>query len=211
MPRHVQTCFFFQNVQVAKRARDLDEQVLEEIFGEAAWVRALRGLWVCSCCRPPWLASSGRARGRGPGAWVSLSSKGSLATLGVSSLSGHGKFCFGSQFPVKERHPVDQRFLRGPSRWLTAKFPPFRLAQTWHPRGGPPRSSKAGEASLGGRKRAGSQATGSTAAGQPLSQLSRWASTHRTAKGAGSLPGDSAQTSSPFPREYSGEPRPRQG
>lgn len=32
------------------------------------------------------------------------------ATLGVSSLSGLGQFCFGSYFPVKERLPVDQRF-----------------------------------------------------------------------------------------------------
>lgn len=34
--------------------------------------------------------------GRGLGAWVSRCSRDSQATLGVSSFSGVGKFCFGS-------------------------------------------------------------------------------------------------------------------
>lgn len=98
MLRHVQTCFFFQNVKVAKRTMDLDEQVLDETFkkknlpGSGKFVR----FGSCSCCQPSWLVCAGRARGHGLGAWVLRCSSGNLATLGVSSFSGLGEFCFGS-------------------------------------------------------------------------------------------------------------------
>lgn len=76
------------------------------------------------------------------------------------------------------------------SRWLDAKFLLSQLDQTWVPS----RSSKAGEASLEKRKRAGSQSVVPNAIGQLIFSLRSWASTYCTAKGAGSLPGDSSRT-----------------
>lgn len=116
-----------------------------------------------SCCRPSWLVCSGRARGHGLGAWVSRSSNGSLATLGVSSFSGLVKFCFGSQFPVKDRHPVDQRFLSllqvaGSQVSLTPACPDLGLIGILE--GGENESCK--------EEKCGQAGSGSVAAGQPL-------------------------------------------
>lgn len=76
------------------------------------------------------------------------------------------------------------------SRWPEANFPLSQLDQTWVPS----KSSKAGEASLEKRKRDKQQAAASSPVGQLFSSLRPWASTHCTAKGAGSLPGDSSGT-----------------
>lgn len=109
--RHVKTCFFFQNVQVAKRTMDHGSGS-PSVSGHIPLPQA---------CGPSRLVCSRRARGQRPRLH---SVPGSRAAPGLSGdtgrfLSGFGKFCFGSR-----KGALLTKGFSVSSRWPAAKFPP---------------------------------------------------------------------------------------
>lgn len=151
-----------------------------------------------SCSRQSRPVCSGRAGGQRPRTWC----------LGLGQLSGSRAF---PPFPASESFVLVLNSLSRKGTLLTISQSLLRLARgqvspipVGPNLGFSPRSSKAQEASLLRREREGSLAVGSTVSGRPFSSPCPYASTHRTAKGAGSLPGDAPGPGSPpFQKEYS--------